>query len=209
MFSVLFMRTFLSERQVHSSLVLISRDRPLTLPRGTVRTQLLAQCALQCRWRSAARRGRSTLGRHNHGQVEHTLSAHGRVPRVPQAWAAGSVFHLLQAILGLHADAHKRTLYLNHPVLPPWLPEITLHNLRVGTTRVTIRFWRERDQSRHDVLSSRAEIQMKAGIATRYQPSTSSGPSQDCRGTQRGGRDHRCMSMTRWVSCKQQFRSRS
>ncbi len=126
-------------------------------------------------------------------QVEHTLSTHGRVPRVPQAWAAGSVFHLLQAILGLHADAHKRTLYLN-PVLPPWLPEITLHNLRVGTTRVTIRFWRERDQNRHDVLSSRAEIQMKAGIATRYQPSTSSGPSQDGRGTQRGGRDHRCMS---------------
>jgi len=72
---------------------------------------------------------------------------------VPQAWAAGSVFHLLQAILGLHANAHKKTLYLN-PVLPQWLPEITLHNLRVGTTTVTIRFWREEDQSRYDVLSS-------------------------------------------------------
>ena len=81
---------------------------------------------------------------------------------VPQAWAAGSVFHLLQAILGLHADAHKKTLYLN-PVLPQWLPEITLHNLRVGTTTATIRFWREGDQSRYDVLSSSAEIQVKAG----------------------------------------------
>ena len=84
---------------------------------------------------------------------------------VPQAWAAGSVFHLLQAILGLHADAQKKTLYVN-PVLPHWLPEITLHNLRVGTATVTIRFWREKDQSRYDVLSSNAELQVKAGIAT-------------------------------------------
>ena len=30
---------------------------------------------------------------------------------VPQAWAAGSVFHLLQAILGLDADAHKKLSY--------------------------------------------------------------------------------------------------
>ena len=81
---------------------------------------------------------------------------------VPQAWAAGSVFHLLRAILGLHADAHKKTLYVN-PVLPRWLPEITLHNLRVGTTAITIRFWREGDQSRYDVLSSSAKIQVKAG----------------------------------------------
>jgi glycogen debranching enzyme len=81
---------------------------------------------------------------------------------VPQAWAAGSVFHLLRAILGLHADAHKKTLYVK-PVLPRWLPEITLHNLRVGKATVTIRFWREVDQSRYDVLSSSAEIQVKAG----------------------------------------------
>jgi cellobiose phosphorylase len=82
---------------------------------------------------------------------------------VPQAWAAGSVFHLLQAILGLDADAHKKTLYVN-PVLPRWLPDITLHNLRVGTSTVTIRFWREEDQSRYDALSSNGEIQVKAGI---------------------------------------------
>ena len=50
---------------------------------------------------------------------------------VPQAWAAGSVFHLLRAILGLEANAHTRTLYVD-PVLPRWLPEVTLHNLRVA-----------------------------------------------------------------------------
>jgi glycogen debranching enzyme len=72
---------------------------------------------------------------------------------VPQAWAAGSNFHLLRAILGLDADAHKRTLYID-PVLPHWLPDITLHNLRVGTGKVTLRFWRELDATRYDVLSS-------------------------------------------------------
>src|SRR5262249_60950904 len=72
---------------------------------------------------------------------------------VPQAWAAGSVFHLLQSILGLDADAHKKVLYVD-PVLPRWLPDITLHNLRVGTSTVALRFWREQDETRYEVLSS-------------------------------------------------------
>src|SRR5438445_1303094 len=83
---------------------------------------------------------------------------------VPQAWAAGSVFHLLRAILGLDADAHKKTLYVS-PVLPHWLPEITLHNLRVGTSTATIRFWREENETRYDVLSLNGEMQVKLGIA--------------------------------------------
>jgi glycogen debranching enzyme len=76
---------------------------------------------------------------------------------VPQAWAAGSVFHLLRAILGLNADAHRKALYID-PVLPRWLPDITLHNLRVGTSTVTLHFWRERDETHHDVLSSKGEL---------------------------------------------------
>jgi glycogen debranching enzyme len=72
---------------------------------------------------------------------------------VPQAWAAGSVFHLLRAILGLDANSHEKTLYID-PVLPHWLPDITLHNLRVGTSMVTLRFWREQDKTRYDVLSN-------------------------------------------------------
>jgi glycogen debranching enzyme len=72
---------------------------------------------------------------------------------VPQAWAAGSVFHLLRAILGLDADAHNHTLFVD-PVLPQWLPDITLHNLRIGASTVTLRFWRENDETRYDVLSS-------------------------------------------------------
>jgi glycogen debranching enzyme len=80
---------------------------------------------------------------------------------VPQAWAAGSVFHLLRAILGLDADAYKQTLYVN-PDLPNWLPEITLHNLRVGNGTVTLRFWREGNTTRHDILAANGDIRVAA-----------------------------------------------
>jgi glycogen debranching enzyme len=81
---------------------------------------------------------------------------------VPQAWAAGSVFHLLRAILGLDADAHKKTLYVD-PVLPHWLPDITLHDLRVGASKVTLRFWIENGETRFEVLSSEGELHVKRG----------------------------------------------
>jgi hypothetical protein len=66
---------------------------------------------------------------------------------VPQAWAAGSVFHLLQAILGLQADAPTGKLYVD-PLLPPWLSSVTLSGLRVGPSTITLRFWREGEQTR-------------------------------------------------------------
>jgi hypothetical protein len=40
---------------------------------------------------------------------------------VPQAWAAGSVFSLLQAILGIVPDAPRGKLHIA-PLLPAWLP---------------------------------------------------------------------------------------
>jgi glycogen debranching enzyme len=81
---------------------------------------------------------------------------------VPQAWAAGSVFHLIRAILGLEANARARTLYVD-PVLPPWLPELTLHHLRVGNSTATIRFWNEDGRSRFQVLTSDGELHVHHG----------------------------------------------
>ena len=63
---------------------------------------------------------------------------------VPQAWAAGSVFHLLQAILGLQADAPNNCLYVD-PCLPHWLPGLRLHNLKIGNASLDLRFWQEGD----------------------------------------------------------------
>jgi glycogen debranching enzyme len=66
---------------------------------------------------------------------------------VPQAWAAGSAFHLLQAILGLQADAPRGSLRVD-PVLPAWLPDVTLHGLRVGRAKLDLRFWRDGERTR-------------------------------------------------------------
>lgn len=76
---------------------------------------------------------------------------------VPQAWAAGSVFHLLQAILGLQADAPNGCLYVD-PCLPHWLPELTLHQLEVGKARLDLKFRREGEQTHWDVSSATGEV---------------------------------------------------
>jgi glycogen debranching enzyme len=70
---------------------------------------------------------------------------------VPQAWAAGSVFALLQAILGFVPDAPRGKLYVD-PLLPAWLPDLTVLDVRVGKQRFDIRFWREGPDTQFEVL---------------------------------------------------------
>ncbi|MGI9147697.1 MAG: amylo-alpha-1,6-glucosidase [Chloroflexota bacterium] len=70
---------------------------------------------------------------------------------IPQAWAAGSIFHLLQAMLGLRADAPTGRLYV-HPTLPEWLPDVQLQGVQVGPTRLTLKFWRDGGVSRFEVV---------------------------------------------------------
>jgi glycogen debranching enzyme len=70
---------------------------------------------------------------------------------VPQAWAAGSVFLLMQAILGFKPDAPRGKLYVD-PSLPEWLPDLTVLGLRVGKHRFDIRFWRDGGGTQFEVL---------------------------------------------------------
>src|SRR6266699_731139 len=51
-----------------------------------------------------------------------------REANIPQAWASGSVFQMLQTILGLRAEAPHKRLYVN-PTLPEWLPELQIQRL--------------------------------------------------------------------------------
>jgi glycogen debranching enzyme len=50
----------------------------------------------------------------------------------PQAWAAGSVFMLLEACLGLDIDATNNVVRFNHPRLPCGLDEVVISNLQVN-----------------------------------------------------------------------------
>lgn len=69
---------------------------------------------------------------------------------IPQAWAAGSIFLLIRALLGLEADAPNQRLRVQ-PALPEWLPDLTLNHLVVGAAKVDLRFWRVGDQTRWEV----------------------------------------------------------
>jgi glycogen debranching enzyme len=81
---------------------------------------------------------------------------------VPQAWAAGTPFVLLQAMLGIHPDAPRGKLYVD-PALPPWLPDVKLIDLRLGRRRFDIRFWRDGKETRFDVLKGkRSAVERKA-----------------------------------------------
>lgn len=79
---------------------------------------------------------------------------------VPQAWAAASVFQLLQAMLGLQADAPNNSLYLD-PYLPEWLPELTLRRVEIGKALVDLRFWREGDSTRWDATVQSGNVEVK------------------------------------------------
>ena len=70
---------------------------------------------------------------------------------VPQAWAAGSAFAFLQALLGLDPDAANHKLYLD-PHLPAWLPNLELHDLNVGGETFDLRFERHDGGAAFDVL---------------------------------------------------------
>jgi glycogen debranching enzyme len=56
----------------------------------------------------------------------------------PQAWAAGAVFLLLQACLGLEVDALRGQVVFDRPILPPSLDQLTIRGLAVGQARVDL-----------------------------------------------------------------------
>jgi glycogen debranching enzyme len=89
---------------------------------------------------------------------------------IPQAWAAGTIFHLLQTILGLRADAPAGRLYVN-PTLPHWLPDLTLSNLACGQARLQLRFWREGETSRWSFDVQEGALEVLADPQAREQPS--------------------------------------
>jgi glycogen debranching enzyme len=67
----------------------------------------------------------------------------------PQAWAAGTLPYLLQALLGLEPDAFAKRLALVRPRLPASIPDVHLAGLRVGTASVDLQFTRRADGTAH------------------------------------------------------------
>jgi glycogen debranching enzyme len=84
---------------------------------------------------------------------------------VPQAWAAGTPFMLLQAMLGLQQDAPRGKLYVD-PALPDWLPDVTLTDLRLGRRRFDIRFWRNGKDTLFEVTKGNRDAIERMSMAS-------------------------------------------
>jgi len=65
---------------------------------------------------------------------------------LPQAWAAGSVFLMLQASLGVSIDALTKTVTVDAPALPTGIERLTVSRLQVGDATVDLAFERLGDQ---------------------------------------------------------------
>jgi len=65
---------------------------------------------------------------------------------LPQAWAAGAPFMLLQACLGLSVDGWNRQIMVDRPRLPIGIDSMVLRNLQVGRDVVDVHFHRVRDR---------------------------------------------------------------
>ena len=84
----------------------------------------------------------------------------GAYPRAnaPQLWNASGLALLIHTMLGLQPVAPLHLLVVD-PVLPTWLPEVVLHDLRLGSATATIRFWRDANGESHaEVLQRRGTL---------------------------------------------------
>ena len=94
-------------------------------------------------------------GVHREGVIDFPVLYPGGA-NIPQAWATGSIFHMIRTILGLRADVPNKRLYVK-PTLPDWIPSIELQHMQVGPCMITIRFWRENGDSRWEVVEMKAD----------------------------------------------------
>jgi glycogen debranching enzyme len=56
----------------------------------------------------------------------------------PQAWAAASVFSLLQSCLGLSFNSDKMEIQFKHPQLPPFLNSVEIKNLAINGSTIDL-----------------------------------------------------------------------
>jgi glycogen debranching enzyme len=86
----------------------------------------------------------------------------GAYPRAnaPQTWNQTALPLVLQSILGLQPVASLELLAVD-PILPSWIPDLTLRNLRIGDASVTLRFFRnEAGDSDFEVLERQGRLRV-------------------------------------------------
>jgi glycogen debranching enzyme len=84
----------------------------------------------------------------------------------PQAWASATPFTLLEASLGLQFDTIKNEIRFCNPQLPPFLDEVMLRNLQLGSCSVDLRICRHRNGVSLDTTRSSGKV----GVSIVFSP---------------------------------------
>ena len=78
----------------------------------------------------------------------------------PQAWAAGATLQLVTAMLGVEADALASRITFVNPQLPPWLRDVELYDLRVGSSSLDVGISRGRDGASVELIARRGDVEL-------------------------------------------------
>ena len=78
----------------------------------------------------------------------------------PQAWAAGAVFLMLRACLGMNVRAPERQICFDHPTLPRDVDEIQIADLKLVDTSVDLLVHRHDEGVAVEVTRRRGEIEI-------------------------------------------------
>lgn len=76
----------------------------------------------------------------------------------PQAWAAGAVFMLLQACLGISIDARGKRIVFDRPFLPQGIPQLSIKDLRIEDCRISLFLERDSGPVRIQVVEKHGEV---------------------------------------------------
>ena len=76
----------------------------------------------------------------------------------PQAWASATPFGLIAACLGLQTIHERKEIRFTNPVLPAFLDELVIRDLRIGESSADLRLFRHGDDVTVNVLSRKGNI---------------------------------------------------
>ena len=78
----------------------------------------------------------------------------------PQAWAAAAPFSLLAACLGLELAYERNQIRFREPVMPDFLDEVVIRNLRLGSSWVDVRLHRYGPDVTANVLAREGSLRV-------------------------------------------------
>ena len=76
----------------------------------------------------------------------------------PQAWASATPFGLIAACLGLQTIHERKEIRFTNPVLPAFLDELVIRDLRIGDSAADLRLFRHGDDVTLNILARRGNI---------------------------------------------------